>query len=67
MPSHTSPPTAAKRECETYLNEPNILALLPKALSADVQAVLSDQTRSMCADAAAAGALAEGAWSRVPD
>jgi len=36
----------------SVLCKPNILALLPKALSADVEAVFADQTRFVCADAA---------------
>jgi len=49
------------------LDEANVLALFPEALTADVQAVLADQTGLVGADAAAAGALAEGARSRVPN
>lgn len=35
-----------------YLDEPNILGLLSEALSADIEAVFSDQTGSVRADAA---------------
>lgn len=35
-----------------YLDEPNVLALLPEALTADVQAILADQTGRVGADAA---------------
>jgi hypothetical protein len=35
-----------------YLDEPDILALLTEALTADVQAVLADETGLMGADAA---------------
>lgn len=36
----------------SYLSEPNILALLSEALSADVETVLADQTGLVGADAA---------------
>ena len=36
----------------SYLGETNIGRLLPEALTADVQAVLADETSSVCADAA---------------
>ena len=35
-----------------HLDKPNILALLPKALTADVEAVLPDQTGAVGANAA---------------
>jgi len=41
------------------LDETNILALLAEALTADVQAILADQTGGMGADSAGAGAFAE--------
>ena len=34
-----------------YLDEPDILALLPKALTAEVEAVLADETGRVCTDA----------------
>jgi len=42
------------------LDETNVLALFPEALTADVQAILADQTGFVGADAASAGALPEG-------
>ena len=36
----------------THLDEANVHAALSEALTADVQAVLADETRAMCADAA---------------
>lgn len=35
-----------------YLGEANVLALLPEALTADVEAILADETGAVCADAA---------------
>jgi len=35
-----------------YLGEANVGRLLPEALTADVQAVLPDETSRVCADAA---------------
>jgi len=49
------------------LGEANVGALLTEALTADVQAVLADQTSLVGADTAAPGALAVGARARVPD
>lgn len=60
-------PAGCEVRCSTYLDEPNILALLAEALTADVQAVLPDQTGLVRAHSAAAGALAEFARARVPD
>lgn len=40
------------REVEAYLDETNISALLSEALSADVEAVFSDQTGLVGADSA---------------
>ena len=37
---------------ETYLHKPNILALFPEALSADVEAIFADETGFVGADAA---------------
>ena len=36
----------------SYLDETNVLALFPEALTADVQAILADQTGFVGADAA---------------
>lgn len=36
---------------ETYLREPDILTLLPEALSANIEAVFSDETGFVGADA----------------
>lgn len=36
----------------SYLDETNVLALFPEALTADVKAVFADQTGFVCADAA---------------
>ena len=51
----------------SHLYEPNIRALLSEALSADVETVLSDQTSLVCANSAAAGALAVVARAAIPD
>lgn len=40
------------------LDEADILALLSEALSADVHAILSDETRGVVADSAVEGMLA---------
>lgn len=41
-----------RKETLVYLREPNILALLPKALTADIEAVFSDEAGFVGADAA---------------
>jgi len=49
------------------LGEANVGRLFSEALTADVQAVLADETCWVGANAAFAGALAICAWARVPD
>jgi hypothetical protein len=49
------------------LDEANVGRLLAEALTADVEAVLADETGLVGADAAAASALAVVARARVPD
>jgi len=49
------------------LDEANVGSLLTETLTADVEAVLADQTGGVCADTAAAGTLAVGLGTRVPD
>ena len=49
------------------LDEANVGGLLTEALTADVEAVLADETGLVGADAAAAGTLAVVARARVPD
>jgi hypothetical protein len=51
----------------TVLDEANVGALLTEALTADVEAVLADQTSRVGADAALAGALAVSPRAGVPD
>jgi hypothetical protein len=51
----------------TVLDEANVGALLTEALTADVEAVLADQTSGVGADAALAGALAVSPRAGVPD
>jgi hypothetical protein len=46
----------------TYLDEANVGALLTEALTADVQAVLADQTSRVGADAAVSTVLAIVSW-----
>lgn len=47
-----SPLLAQSVFCSAYLDETNVLALFSEALTADVQAVLADETGSVGADAA---------------
>jgi len=49
------------------LDEPDILALLPEALTADVEAIFADQTSGVGANSAGARTFAKGAGSGVPD
>lgn len=49
------------------LDETNVGGLLAEALTADVKAVLADQTSRVGADAALAGALAVGPRTRIPN
>jgi hypothetical protein len=56
-----------RKRAKAYLDKTNILALLTEALTADVEAVLADQTGLVGADTAAACTLAVAAWARVPD
>ena len=49
------------------LDEANVGGLLTEALTADVEAVLADQTGAVGADAARASALAVLAGAGVPD
>ena len=49
------------------LGEADVKSLLTEALTADVQAVLADETGLVGADTALAAALAVGARARVPD
>jgi len=46
----------------TQLVESNIISLLSEALSANVQAVLSDQTRTGSADSALSSSLTVVSW-----
>jgi hypothetical protein len=46
----------------TVLDEANVGALLTEALTADVEAVLADQTSRVGADAAVSTVLAIGTW-----
>lgn len=47
-----SSPTGDEVLRSAHLQETNVRALLTKALTADVEAILANQTRGMCADAA---------------
>ena len=47
---------------ESYLDETNVGGLLAEALTADVEAVLADQTSGVGADAAVSTVLAFGSW-----
>lgn len=49
------------------LDKANVGALLTEALTADVEAVLADQTSRVRADAALARALAVGPRAGIPD
>lgn len=49
------------------LDETDVLGLFSEALTADVKTILSDETGFVCADTARSSALAELAWTRVPD
>jgi len=51
----------------SVLDEADVLALLAEALSADVQAVFSDETCCVVADPAGSSAFAELSGSGVPD
>ena len=51
----------------SVLDEANVGGLLAEALTADVEAVLANETGFVGADAAAAGTLAVVARARVPD
>ena len=51
----------------SVLNEANVGGLLTEALTADVEAVLADETGLVGADTAATGALAVLPRARVPD
>ena len=46
----------------SYLDETNVLALFPEALTADVQAILADQTGFVGADAAVRERKYTSAW-----
>ena len=50
----------------TYLDEANVGALLAEALTADVEAVLADQTSGVGADAAVSTVLAIAYWYPGP-
>ena len=66
-----APPTPANVRSKeghlSVLDEANVGALLTEALTADVEAVLTDQTSRVGADAALARALAVGPRARIPD
>ncbi len=59
----------SKYDSSSYLDEADILALLPEALSADIETVLSDQTGCVGADAAVGlsdiGSAAGWGWKVV--
>lgn len=49
------------------LDKANVGRLLTEALTADVKAVLADETGLVCADSAGTRALAVSSRARVPD
>lgn len=53
-------PVDKTKDHKTYLDEANVGALLTEALTADVEAVLADQTSRVGADAAVSTVLAMG-------
>ena len=56
-----------RASCLSVLVETNIIGLLSETLTADHQAVLSDQTAVGGADTALTAALTESSWVGVPD